>query len=108
MKNNKQKMIFDFSLYPLDKGDSLSKFVSNSMKIIEESGLPYKFGAMSTSIEGTWNECMQVIETCHQKMQEQSERIVLNLKVDYRKDRKDGIINKIASVENKVGHKLKI
>jgi len=45
-------VILDFSMYPLDKGESLSPYVARSIKIIQESGLPYEFRSMGTSVEG--------------------------------------------------------
>ena len=57
-------VIVDFSMYPLDKGESLSPYVARSIRIIQESGLPYEFRSMGTSIEGEWEEVMAVVNRC--------------------------------------------
>ena len=44
-------VLIHFSLFPTDKGTSVSPYVANSIRIIRESGLPYKLGPMSTAIE---------------------------------------------------------
>ncbi len=33
-------VIINFSIFPLDKGESLSNYVARAIKIIDESGLP--------------------------------------------------------------------
>jgi uncharacterized protein (TIGR00106 family) len=99
---NSEIIIMEFSMFPLDKGESLSKYVAKSIKIIKESGLDYKFGPMSTSIEGKYSDCYKVVNLCFETMKKECDRIVLNLKMDYRKDRVDGMNRKIKSVENRL------
>ena len=45
-------MIVDFSISPIGKGVSLSRYVAEAYRIIEDSGLPHEFHAMGTNIEG--------------------------------------------------------
>lgn len=51
-------MIFEVSIVPLDKGESVGKYVAKVIKIIHKSNLPYKLTAMSTQIEGEWDEVL--------------------------------------------------
>ena len=78
-------VIVDFSMYPLDKGESLSPYVARSINIIQESGLPYEFRSMGTSIEGEWEEVMAVVRRCFEAMRQDCNRVVLSLKADYRR-----------------------
>ena len=78
-------VIVDFSMFPLDKGESLSALVKRSIKIIDNSGLPYHLHAMGTSIEGEWDEVMDVVNLCYQEMSKNSSRVYLSLKADSRK-----------------------
>ena len=95
-------VIVDFSLFPLDKGESLSAYVARSIKIIEESGLPYDFRAMGTSIEGEWDEVMAVVSRCFEAMRRDCRRISLSLKADYRKGPSGRLQRKVASVKEKL------
>jgi uncharacterized protein (TIGR00106 family) len=95
-------VIVDFSLFPLDKGESLSAYVARSIKIIEESGLPYDFRAMGTSIEGEWDEVMAVVSRCYEAMRRDCRRISLSLKADYRKGPSGRLQRKVASVKQKL------
>jgi uncharacterized protein (TIGR00106 family) len=95
-------VIVDFSIFPLDKGESLSAYVARSIKIIEESGLPYDFRAMGTSIEGEWDEVMAVVSRCFEAMRHDCRRISLSLKADYRKGPSGRLQRKIESVKEKL------
>jgi uncharacterized protein (TIGR00106 family) len=95
-------VIVDFSLFPLDKGESLSTYVARSINIIEASGLPYDFRAMGTSIEGEWDEVMAVVSRCFEAMRRDCQRISLSLKADYRKGPSGRLQRKIESVKEKL------
>ena len=95
-------VIVDFSLFPLDKGESLSPYVARSIKIIQESGLPYEFRAMGTSVEGEWEEVMAVVNRCVETMRRDCNRIVLNLKADFRKGPSGRLQRKVESVKEKL------
>jgi len=92
---------------PLDKGESVSKYVARSLEIIDKSGLDYKLGPMGTCVEGNFEEVMAVVKKCFEKMKQDCNRIIGTIKFDYRKNRKGALTSKIKSVEEKVGRKLK-
>jgi uncharacterized protein (TIGR00106 family) len=95
-------VLLDFSMYPLDKGESLSPYVARSIKIIQASGLPYEFRAMGTSIEGEWEEVMGVVTRCFETMRQDCNRVVLSLKVDYRQGPAGRMQRKVESVKEKL------
>jgi len=95
-------VILDFSMYPLDKGESLSPYVARSIRIIKESGLPYEFRSMGTSIEGEWEEVMDVVQRCFETMRRDCNRVVLSLKADYRQGPGGRMQRKVQSVEEKL------
>ncbi len=95
-------VIIDFSIFPMDKGESLSPYVARAVKIVKNSGLPYKFGPMSTSVEGEWEEVMAVVNSCFQELQKDCNRINVSLRADYRKGPSGRIQGKIQSVESKL------
>ncbi len=96
-------VLIHFSIFPTDKGTSVSPYVAKSIRIIRESGLPYKLGPMSTAIEGnTWPEVMGVVEKCFQELKGDSERIYMTLQMDYRAEADNRLEGKIRSVEEKL------
>jgi uncharacterized protein (TIGR00106 family) len=95
-------VIVDFSMFPLDKGESLSPYVARSIRIVRESGLPYEFRAMGTSIEGEWDEVMAVVNRCFEAMSLDCGRVSLSLKADFRKGAPGRLARKVESVLEKL------
>jgi uncharacterized protein (TIGR00106 family) len=95
-------VIVDFSIFPVDKGASVSRYVAEAVKIIRQSGLPHQTNPMGTSIEGEWEEVMGLVGACFDKMKENSDRIYMTLKVDYRKGEGQRLSEKIISLEQKL------
>ena len=51
-----------FSVTPLGVGESVGEIVAEAVRVVRESGLPNKTGAMFTEIEGdTWEQVMTVV-----------------------------------------------
>ncbi len=99
-------VLLEFSMSPLDKGESLSKYVSRSLDIIDQSGLPYKLNPMGTVIEGEWDDVFAVIKKCYDRMSEDCGRISVSIKADCRKGAKGRIEGKMKSVEKRLGRSL--
>lgn len=100
-------LLVEFSMTPLDKGESVSQYVARSIDIIDKSGIPYKLGPMGTCMEGEWEEVFGVIKKCFERMSEDSNRISIYIKVDYRKGKKGRLESKIKSVEEKLQREVK-
>ena len=95
-------LLINFSIFPLDKGESVSQYVARAVKIIKDSGLPYKLGSMGTSIEGDWNEVMDVVTRCFEELEKDCNRVYMGITGDYRKGGSHRIATKVESVENKL------
>lgn len=100
-------VLLEFSMSPFDKGASLGEYVSRSLDIIDRSGVDYVLGPMGTVLEGEWDEVFDVVRRCFERMQQDSGRISVSIKVDYRKGRSGGLTSKLARVEEGVGRPLK-
>lgn len=100
-------MIAQFNMIPLGVGVSVSEYVAKIIKIVDESGLPYKLHAMGTIIEGDWDEVMSLIKKCRDTLMNEVERIVIDIKIDDRKGAKGRIEAKVKSVEEKLGRAVK-
>jgi uncharacterized protein (TIGR00106 family) len=95
-------VIVDLSIFPLDKGQSVGRYVARAVNIISTSGLLYKLGPMGTSLEGDWEEVMEVVSRCFKELQRDCERVYLTMKVDYRKGAGGRLESKVGSVEKKL------
>ena len=95
-------VLIDFSIFPLDKGTSLSPYVARAVKIIEDSGLPHRFGPMGTSVEGEWDQVMGVLGECFEDLKKDCDRIAMNIKLDYRKAPGGRIEGKMTSVKKRL------
>lgn len=100
-------VLLEFSIAPLAKGDSVSEYVARSLTIIDESGLDYRLHAMGTIVEGELDEVLEVLRKCCQAMAADCDRITCTAKLDYRKGHRGRLETKVASVERKIGRKLK-
>ncbi|MFD4033681.1 MTH1187 family thiamine-binding protein [Streptomyces sp. NPDC058637] len=49
-------MIVAFSVSPPDVGEDVGEYVADAVRVVRESGLPHRTDAMSTSVEGEWDE----------------------------------------------------
>jgi len=94
--------ILDFSIFPLDKGVSLSAYVARALRIIKESGLPYVFSPMSTSVEGEWDEVLALVTRCKEELAKDCDRINVSMRVDWRNGPSGRLSAKIKSVEQKL------
>ena len=99
--------LVEFSMYPLDQGVSLSKYVARCLEIIDASGLDYRTHAMGTILEGEFDQVMGVVKQCYERMSEDCDRVACYLKLDYRKGKSGRLESKVASVEQKAGRKFK-
>lgn len=106
MTGNKE-VLMEFSMTPLDRGESVGAYVSRSLDIIDKSGLAYKLNPMGTVIEGEWDELLGVLTDCFRKMSSDCNRISISLKMDYRKGKINRIQAKLDSIEKHLGRKMK-
>jgi len=95
-------VIAQLSVFPIGEGTSLGRFVKKGVAIVEESGLPYEVGGMSTSVEvpdlDTLFDLIKKVHAAH--VAEGARRVVIDLKVDDRRDKKATIESKKASVKS--------
>ncbi len=100
-------VVLELSMWPVDKGESLSPYVARSLEVIDQSGLDYRIGPMGTCIEGEFDEVMGVVKHCFERMAADCNRVTASIKLDYRKGRTGRLTAKIDSVEQKVGRTLR-
>lgn len=99
-------VLAEFSMSPMDQGESVSKHVARSLEIIAASGVPYRLGPMGTCLEGSWDEVFGVIKQCYDRMAQDSRRIACSIKLDIRTGHENRLSGKIAKVEHLLGREL--
>src|SRR5689334_13176581 len=67
-----------------DETGGVSASVAEAVRVVRESGLPNRTDAMFTTIEGEWDEVMDVVKRAVFAVAETSPRVGLVLKADLR------------------------
>jgi len=99
-------VLVEFSMSPLDKGQSVSKYVARSLEIISSSGVQYRLGPMGTCLEGEWDEVMGVIKQCYERMSQDCDRVTCSIKIDARAGCEGRLNTKIEKIESLLGRRL--
>jgi uncharacterized protein YqgV (UPF0045/DUF77 family) len=97
-------MLIAFSVAPSGSGaadntGSVSGAVADAVRIVRESGLPNRTDAMFTTIEGEWDECMDVVKRACAAVGEHAGRVSLVLKADIRPGHVGELDGKVARLE---------
>ncbi|MDV7188023.1 MTH1187 family thiamine-binding protein [Lutibacter sp. TH_r2] len=97
-------VLLEFAMFPTNKGESISPYVSRIIKLIRESGVTYQLTAMGTIIETeTLAEALAVVQQCYNVLEPDCDRVYSSLKFDIRKGKSKCLSEKIKSVENIIG-----
>jgi uncharacterized protein (TIGR00106 family) len=97
-------LLAEFSMWPMDKGVSVSPYVARCLDIVDRSGLPYKLGPLGTCIEGEYADVMSVIAQCHHALAADSSRVYCTIKLDWRKDHAGTLTSNIEAGHVWQGH----
>jgi uncharacterized protein (TIGR00106 family) len=92
-------MIVAFSVTPLGVGESVGEYVADAVRVVRESGLPNRTDAMFTSVEGEWDEVMDVVRRAVGVVAARAPRVSLVLKADVRAGVADGLTSKVETIE---------
>ena len=100
-------VLLEFSIFPIDKGESVSPYVARSLDIVDRSGLDYRSNAMGTVLEGELDQVLAVVRQCFEALAADCKRIECSIKIDYRRGSESRLDAKLASVEQKLGRPIK-
>jgi uncharacterized protein (TIGR00106 family) len=100
-------MLVEVSIIPIGIGSSIGDKLAEVLRMIDESGLPYKVNPMGTVIEGEWDEIMKLIKKCHKTVMKTGERAITTITIDDRKGKPNRIEEKVKSIEKRLGKTLK-
>jgi uncharacterized protein (TIGR00106 family) len=91
-------MLVAFSITPLGVGEGVGRQVAEAVRVVRESGLPNRTDAMFTTVEGEWDEVMDVVRRACEAVD--APRVSLVLKADIRPGVTDALKSKVEAVEH--------
>lgn len=92
-------VIVAFSVTPLGVGEDVGEYVADAVRVVRASGLPNRTDAMFTSVEGEWDEVMDVVKRAVAAVEARAPRVSVVLKADIRPGVTDGLTSKVETVE---------
>ena len=99
-------MLLAFSIAPqtTDNPDgSVSAAVAAAIRMVRASGLSHETTSMFTTLEGEWEEIMDVVKRCVNAVAEYSSRVSLVMKADIRPGYTDQLTAKVERVNALIG-----
>ncbi len=93
-------MLVAFSVAPSGGDPSVGDAVAAAVRVVRESGLPNETTSMFTTIEGEWDEVMDVVKRATEAVSAVSPRTSLVLKADIRPGHTDMLRSKVRRVED--------
>ncbi len=92
-------MIVAFSITPLGVGEAVGSYVAEAVRVVRDSGLPNRTDAMFTTVEGDWDEVMDVVRRAVDAVAAHAPRVSVVLKADIRPGITDGLTSKVEAIE---------
>jgi len=97
-------VMLEFAMFPTDKGESVSAYVSRIIEVIRDSGTAYQLTPMGTVIEvEEMEDALKIVQLAYDQLADDCDRIYSSLKFDIRKGSVGRLEGKIASIEEKIG-----
>ena len=97
-------VIADVCIVPLVPETSLSAYIAEVERILEQRGLQPRLHAYGTNVEGEWDQVMGALREVHERLHAMGvPRITSNMRFGTRTDREQTGEDKIRSVREKLG-----
>jgi len=96
-------VLVEFAMFPTDKGESVSNYVSRIIKMFKESDIKYQLTPMGTVFEvDSIEEATEVINKSYDQLRD-CNRVYTTIKMDIRKNKSNRMTQKINSIKKKIG-----
>ncbi len=98
-------VIIEFSMFPMDTGESVGEAVSEIVEMIRNSGYEYRLTAMGTIVEtAEISDALDLVEKAYQVLAFRgSKRVYASIKLDIRDAKDHRLTDKIQSIETRIG-----
>lgn len=97
------KVLAGITIVPLGVGLSLSRYVAECERILQEAGLEPQLHANGTDVEGEWDAVFAALRRCHERLHALgAPRVTTTLQVGTRVDRDQSLADKVRSVREKM------
>ena len=97
-------VLVEFAMFPTDKSESVSKYVSRIIEMFKNSDINYKLTPMGTVFEiDTMKNALKILEDAYETLEPDCSRIYSTVKFDIRKNKNNRMSQKIKSIEDKIG-----
>jgi len=97
------KVIVDLCVVPVGVGISVSKYIAECQRILQQAGLKTHLHAYGTNIEGEWDTVFAAVKQCHETVHQMgAPRISTTIKLGTRNDREQTMEDKVSSVEEQL------
>lgn len=99
-------VLCELTIFPTDKGESVSPYVARCIDVIDRSGLLYQLTPMGTILEGQWAEVMDVVRRCFESLTVDCSRINVSIKIDYRAGESSRMTTKTDRIQDILGRSI--
>ncbi len=96
-------VMMDLCVVPIGVGVSLSEYIVECHKVLEDAGLKHELHAYGTNIEGEWDAVFAAVKRCHEAVHAKgAPRITTTIKCGTRVDRAQTMEDKVQSVQGRL------
>ena len=81
----------------------IAEYVADAVRVVRDSGLPNRTDAMFTTVEGDWDEVMDVVKRAVEAVAAKAPRLSLTLKADVRPGVTGALESKVEALERYLG-----
>ena len=96
-------VMVDFCIVPLGVGVSVSRYVAECQRVLEELGLEHQLHPYGTVVQGEWQAVFDAVRLCHERVHALgAPRISTSLRLGTRIDRSQTMAEKVESVRRRL------
>jgi uncharacterized protein (TIGR00106 family) len=96
-------VMVDFCIVPLGVGVSVSRYVAECQRVLEELGLEHQLHPYGTVVQGEWQAVFDAVRLCHERVHALgAPRISTSLRLGTRIDRSQTMAEKVESVRRQL------
>ncbi len=98
------KVSVELSVIPIGSGVSISGYIADCCRILEDAGLNVEVGPNGTNVDGEWDTVFEAIKQCHEKLHNEDGvvRLFSTLKINSRTDKEQSSAQKVDAVRSKL------